>query len=101
MGSRADPQSVVSEELTLLGRCGSCCVIPATSIGRKLAHYPFAEFPAMRAALWSSSILASIFAVSACAATAVLAAPPYKVVKTAAVGGAGGFDYVFADADGR
>ncbi len=26
---------------------------------------------------------------------------PYKVVKTAKVGGAGGFDYVFADADGR
>ena len=25
----------------------------------------------------------------------------YKVVKTAKVGGAGGFDYVFADADGR
>ena len=26
---------------------------------------------------------------------------PYKVVKTAKVGGAGGFDYVYADADGR
>jgi DNA-binding beta-propeller fold protein YncE len=26
---------------------------------------------------------------------------PYKVLKTARVGGAGGFDYVFADADGR
>lgn len=26
---------------------------------------------------------------------------PYKLVKTAKVGGAGGFDYVFADADGR
>ncbi len=26
---------------------------------------------------------------------------PYKIVKTAKVGGAGGFDYVYADADGR
>jgi DNA-binding beta-propeller fold protein YncE len=29
------------------------------------------------------------------------AAEPYKVVNTAKVGGEGGFDYVFADADGR
>src|ERR1700733_658805 len=29
------------------------------------------------------------------------AAAPYKVVKTVKVGGAGGFDYVYADADGR
>ena len=29
------------------------------------------------------------------------AAGPYKVIKTAKVGGAGGFDYVYADADGR
>src|SRR4051812_42627839 len=29
------------------------------------------------------------------------AAEPYKVITTAKVGGAGGFDYVFADADGR
>ena len=29
------------------------------------------------------------------------AAEPYKVVNTAKVGGAGGFDYVFADVDGR
>ena len=28
-------------------------------------------------------------------------AGPYKIVKTAKVGGAGGFDYVYADADGR
>jgi DNA-binding beta-propeller fold protein YncE len=28
-------------------------------------------------------------------------ATPYKVVKTVKVGGAGGFDYVYADADGR
>ena len=28
-------------------------------------------------------------------------AGPYKVLKTAKVGGAGGFDYVYADADGR
>src|SRR6516164_4454268 len=26
---------------------------------------------------------------------------PYKVLKTAKVGGAGGFDYVYADVDGR
>jgi DNA-binding beta-propeller fold protein YncE len=31
----------------------------------------------------------------------VVAAEPYKVVNTAKVGGDGGFDYVFADADGR
>jgi DNA-binding beta-propeller fold protein YncE len=30
-----------------------------------------------------------------------LTAGPYKVLKTAKVGGAGGFDYVYADADGR
>jgi hypothetical protein len=30
-----------------------------------------------------------------------LAAAPYKVVKTVKVGGAGGFDYVYADVDGR
>jgi DNA-binding beta-propeller fold protein YncE len=35
------------------------------------------------------------------AASSVIAAQPYKVVKTAAVGGTGGFDYVFADSDGR
>jgi len=29
------------------------------------------------------------------------AAGPYKVLKTAKTGGAGGFDYVYADADGR
>ena len=28
-------------------------------------------------------------------------ADPYKIVNTAKVGGEGGFDYVFADADGR
>src|SRR5690349_10635769 len=26
---------------------------------------------------------------------------PYKVIKTSKVGGAGGFDYIYADADGR
>ena len=30
-----------------------------------------------------------------------LSAQPYKVMKTAKVGGAGGFDYVYADAAGR
>jgi DNA-binding beta-propeller fold protein YncE len=55
----------------------------------------------MRAALWLSNVVASILIVGASAPTPALAAQPYKVVKSAAVGGAGGFDYVFADADGR
>ena len=39
----------------------------------------------------------------ACLALAALAQPsgPNKVVKTAKVGGEGGFDYIYADADGR
>jgi DNA-binding beta-propeller fold protein YncE len=37
----------------------------------------------------------------AMAAVMGMAQQPYKVVKTAKVGGAGGFDYVFADAAGR
>ena len=38
-------------------------------------------------------------ALSACLALAQ--SGPYKVLKTAKVGGAGGFDYVYADSDGR
>ena len=55
----------------------------------------------MRAAIWSLSFVASIFIAGASASTTVVAAQPYKVVKSAAVGGTGGFDYLFADADGR
>ncbi len=35
------------------------------------------------------------------AASSLFAQGPYKVLNTAKVGGAGGFDYVYADADGR
>ncbi|HZP47706.1 MAG TPA: hypothetical protein VFB07_04185 [Vicinamibacterales bacterium] len=40
-------------------------------------------------------------AVMAAAAAAQSGAGPYKILKTAKVGGAGGYDYVFADSDGR
>jgi DNA-binding beta-propeller fold protein YncE len=49
-------------------------------------------------ALFAAAI--TIFALYAFAEPAPIDAP-YKLVKTAKVGGAGGFDYVFADADGR
>jgi DNA-binding beta-propeller fold protein YncE len=55
----------------------------------------------MRATLRILSVVASILVVGGTAPTVSVAADPYKVVKTAAVGGSGGFDYVFADADGR
>lgn len=48
----------------------------------------------------SCSLFAAI-AWCAAAAFAQSTAGPYKVVKTAKVGGAGGFDYIYADADGR
>src|ERR1700722_8704020 len=35
------------------------------------------------------------------AATSLFAQGPYKVLNTAKVGGVGGFDYVYADSDGR
>src|SRR5579864_1409747 len=35
------------------------------------------------------------------AALNVFGQGPYKVIKTVKVGGAGGFDYVYADSDGR
>ena len=41
------------------------------------------------------------FAASVSIALAQPASGPYKVLKTAKVGGAGGFDYVYADASGR
>ena len=44
-----------------------------------------------------------IFAASLILAGSALAQPtsPYKILKTAKVGGTGGFDYVYADSDGR
>ena len=45
-----------------------------------------------------------IFAASLILAASALAQPaggPYKILKTAKVGGTGGFDYVYADSDGR
>ena len=43
-----------------------------------------------------------LFALTAMIASAGWAqSGPYKVIKTAKVGGAGGFDYVYADAVGR
>jgi DNA-binding beta-propeller fold protein YncE len=55
----------------------------------------------MRATLPMLSVVASILVVNGAAPKASVAAEPYKVVKKAAVGGSGGFDYVFADSDGR
>ena len=48
-------------------------------------------------------ITAAIGAVALLAATAAAqpAAGPYRILKTARVGGLGGWDYVYADADGR
>ncbi len=40
-------------------------------------------------------------ALIALASVALAQSGPYKIVKTAKVGGAGGFDYVYADPDGR
>ena len=37
----------------------------------------------------------------ACASIGLAQSGPYKVLRTAKVGGAGGFDYVYADVDGR
>jgi DNA-binding beta-propeller fold protein YncE len=48
-------------------------------------------------------LFAIVFVIFACVAAAqpAPAAGPYKVLKTAKVGGDGGFDYVYADAAGR
>jgi DNA-binding beta-propeller fold protein YncE len=43
----------------------------------------------------------AMFVVAAGWSVRVHAADPYKIVNSAKVGGAGGFDYVFADSDGR
>jgi hypothetical protein len=42
-----------------------------------------------------------LIAIAAFAATASAQQGPYKILKTAKVGGTGGFDYVYADVDGR
>ena len=49
------------------------------------------------------SILTSavVVAVATLSAQSPSSEGPYKVIKTAKVGGAGGFDYVYADVDGR
>jgi len=52
----------------------------------------------MRVAALSILTLASLFTAAAWAADAT---GPYKVLKKEPVGGTGGFDYVFADTDGR
>ena len=50
-----------------------------------------------------SPLLISAVFVTACAVPGFCQQPegPYKILKTARVGGEGGFDYVFADSDGR
>ena len=55
----------------------------------------------MRTARWLSTVGVLLSVVGSSGLSIASAAEPYKVVKTAAVGGAGGFDYVFADSDGR
>jgi len=45
--------------------------------------------------------LALIFCLPMFALTAAAQQGPYKILKTAKVGGTGGFDYVYADVDGR
>ena len=45
--------------------------------------------------------LAAVFAITALTGFAQPSDGPYKVLKTAKVGGEGGFDYVFADSDAR
>ncbi len=47
------------------------------------------------------SVAAAGLAVAAAVASAQPASGPYKILRTAKVGGAGGYDYVYADADGR
>ena len=48
-----------------------------------------------------ASIIVCAFVVSVAIGFAQPAGGPYKLQKTAKVGGAGGFDYVYADVDGR
>jgi DNA-binding beta-propeller fold protein YncE len=54
----------------------------------------------MRRRYLSSAVGITMFAAIGLAQQKPLAAP-YRVVKTARVGGAGGYDYVYADVDGR
>jgi DNA-binding beta-propeller fold protein YncE len=54
----------------------------------------------MRVTSSQRAVLILVFASSICA-VAARGAEPYKLVNTAKVGGEGGFDYVFADAEGR
>jgi DNA-binding beta-propeller fold protein YncE len=49
----------------------------------------------------ASAVAASLLALAASAQPAAAPTGPYKIVKTASVGGQGGMDYVYADADGR
>ncbi len=49
----------------------------------------------------SRLVLAALGLFASVALAQPAASGPYKVINTAKVGGAGGFDYVFADADGR
>ncbi len=55
----------------------------------------------MRAALWVINVAASVLVVGTAAPKVAVAADPYRVLKIEPVGGTGGFDYVFADSDGR
>jgi DNA-binding beta-propeller fold protein YncE len=55
----------------------------------------------MRAAFWTLNVVTSVLIIGTAASRVAVVGQPYKVVKSLAVGGAGGFDYVFADADGR
>src|SRR5260370_8605113 len=66
-----------------LNRCAILAFLTQESLMRKLTFLTLA-----------SSLLLSI-------AFAQPAAGPYKILKTAKVGGAGGFDYVYADESGR
>src|ERR1700722_19488960 len=74
--------------------------LPSNNIRSFLAQRHIGFFSS-RIAPWLCTFVASILIVGVSEPTSVLAAQPYKVVKSAAVGGTGGFDYVFADADGR
>ena len=53
--------------------------------------------------LWLALVLAIGSMALACVGLAQQGSPagPYKVLKTAKVGGEGGFDYIFADVEGR
>jgi DNA-binding beta-propeller fold protein YncE len=52
-------------------------------------------------AILTSAIFVAVFAVANCAAQQPSSAGPYKVLKTAKVGGEGNWDYIYADVAGR